>query len=118
MSYRPSVPKPWSSASSSGRTWAPIQAPVPCTPGPGPAPAVASLPATERTTTAHMESSIHDSSQSVKPKSVEQQQQAEPNEVLRQTQGSNQLSPNFDDLDSILGKERYNSHPFTKVDFR
>jgi len=40
--------------------------------------------------------------QSVKPKSVEQQQQAEPNQLLRQTQGSNQLGPNFDDLDSIL----------------
>ena len=113
MSSYQSVPKPWSSASSTGRTWAPIRAPIsrssaPTATSSNTADALAKSPSLMSalpvaTAPTRLESSTHESS--VGPRIV---QQEEPHSYQHH-KNNNQLQTSlFGELDSILGRPIHN----------
>ena len=113
MSSYQSVPKPWSSASSTGRTWAPIRAPISrssATPttssdalAKSPSSTMSALPVVATVPT-RLESSAHESS--VGPRIV---QQEEPYYHQDHKYNNNQLQTSLlGELDSILGRPIFN----------
>ena len=121
MSSYQSVPKPWSSASSTGRTWAPIRAPISRSSNAGTtlitttsdaplepkSPSMSALSSAEVATVVpnRQESSTHESS--VGPPIVQQQDQEEPyyNQHHKNSNNNHQLKTSLlGELDSILGK--------------
>ena len=115
MSSYQSVPKPWSSASSTGRTWAPIRAPISRSSAPtssNTADALAKSPSSSlmsalpvATAPTRLESSTHESS--VGPRIV--QQEEEPHSYQHHKNNNNQLQTSlFGELDSILGRPSHN----------
>ena len=118
MSSYQSVPKPWSSASSTGRTWAPIRAPISRSSAPttatassntadalakSPSSLMSALPVATAPT--RLESSTHESS--VGPRIV--QQEEEPHSYQHHKNNNNQLQTSlFGELDSILGRPIHN----------
>ena len=120
MSSYQSVPKPWSSASSTGRTWAPIRAPISRSSNAGTtpitttsdaplepkSPSMSALPSAQVARVPNrQESSTHESSDG--PPIVQQQDQEEPyyNQHHKNSNNNHQLKTSLlGELDSILGK--------------
>ena len=123
MSSYQSVPKPWSSASSTGRTWAPIRAPIsrssaPTATSSNTADALAKSPSLMSalpvaTAPTRLESSTHESS--VGPRIV--QQEEEPHSYQHH-KNNNQLQTSlFGELDSILGRHIHKLFFFGKIKY-